>query len=746
MQCTKSYRESLHTVLKNHIPQEIIDKGNRDKSWTYGYHHGYDVVVISKDGSLGEIVNINGLYIGLPKAPKDIRFSKLKQEDQKWRRYDVPSELKDFGKLYSDEKNIDTKIDEVQTRHAKFIEDDFRKLNEGDWFMCDGKEMYLTGYNYGFLQHYKLFDLSRYADFREPQRDYFLWIEACLADSRCSGSLYLKSRRSFFSVCSASILIFRAIRTKNAKFPIVSMTEDAAKIFFQSHIVPPFNDLPKHLQPQRTGEMSPKKELVLDAPKKKITTNNKSDGSEDGLNTLITFRASTLNAYDGWFVQMSVNDETGKFLNTDINNYWSVHKKCHVIGNKVFGKALFGSTANPLNKGGKEFQDFYEDSKITKRTKNGMTTTGLYALFIKADLMQMGYYDEWGYAVVGDPEQPIINEIGEMISDGAKSFLDEIESKLSDNIQLLNQQKRDFPRIDYDAFLDEDASAMFGTEGLVNNKNFIKVFRTTDKFKEQVFRFDLYWKDGIKDTTVELRRSVNGRFEGSWLPPVELRNNITERDGKKYPLNGKLGAFGCDPYDADRTRFKGSSMLGFIGLTKSNSLDLNPKEQNKMFLRYNHRANTVEEAEEDVIKALVYFSMPILPETNKKSLVTTLYKRGYRKFVLENPLKPKSKLSPDDIKYGGISSHITNIPEQETALQSWIHENVPSEIDENDLKVPFIEALEDAELYTRQNRQQRDGTVAWMYAVLATSDKIKPKELLNLADTTIDFEKLFSVN
>src|SRR5699024_7644300 len=123
---------------------------------------------------------------------------------------------------------------------------------------------------------------------------------------------------------------------------------------------------------------------------------------------------------------------------------------------------------------------------------------------------------------------------------------------------------------------------------LVNNKNFIKVFRTTDKFKEQVFRFDLYWKDGIKDTTVEMRRSVNGRFEGSWLPPVELRNNITERDGKKYPLNGKLGAFGCDPYDADRTRFKGSSMLGFIGLTKSNSLDLNPKEQNKMFLRYNH--------------------------------------------------------------------------------------------------------------------------------------------------------------
>lgn len=186
--------------------------------------------------------------------------------------------------------------------------------------------------------------------------------------------------------------------------------------------------------------------------------------------------------------------------------------------------------------------------------------------------------------------------------------------------------------------------------------------------------------------------------------------------------------------------------MGFVGLTKNNDLDLHEHEKNKMFLRYNHRPATVEEAEEDVIKALVYFSMPILPETNKKSLVKTLYARGYRKFVLDNPLKPKSKLAPDDIKYGGISSHATNIPDQQTALQSWINENVPAEIDENNIKVPFIEALEDAELYTRDNRQERDATVGWMYAVLATSDKIKPKEPLSSADTAVDFTTIFSVN
>ena len=178
-----------------------------------------------------------------------------------------------------------------------------------------------------------------------------------------------------------------------------------------------------------------------------------------------------------------------------------------------------------------------------------------------------------------------------------------------------------------------------------------------------------------------------------------------------------------------------------------NQFDLLEKDRCKMFLHYNFRPDTKEEAEEDIIKTLVYFSMPILPETNKKSLVETLYKRGYRKFVLNNPLKQKKNLSPDDLKYGGITSHNTNIPDQQNALESWIKENIPYSVNEDNIKVPFYDVIEDAELYTREDRQKRDGTVAWMYAVLATSDTIKPKEaILDTANTQINFTELFSVN
>ena len=506
------------------------------------------------------------------------------------------------------------------------------------------------------------------------------------------------------------------------------------------------SNLAKHLQPQRVGEVAPKRELEFTAPKRKITANNRGDGVVDGLDTIISYLASTIDAYDGWQVTFSINDEIGKFKNVNINDYWEqAHKMCHVVGSEVVGKALCGSTANPPNKGGRNYQEFYENSKLSTRDDTGQTKTGLYGLFIKAELMQMGYYDRFGYAVVGTPEEPILNELGKYISIGSKEFLDNKEAACGGDLRKLNSQKRNHPRVDSDAFLDEDASTMFGTEGLVNHKTFLKTWRYTDKYKETVFRFDLSWEDGIPDTKVKLTRNPNGRFEGCWLPPVELRNDVLMFDDVKYPANAHIGAFGCDPYDADRTRFKGSSMLGLVGITKSNSTYLTERDRNKMFLRYNHRPATVEEAEEDIIKALVYFSMPILPETNKKSLVTTLYKRGYRRFVLENPLKPHSKLSPDDLKYGGISSHNTNIPDQQTALQSWIYENLPSQIDENALKVPFVDALEDAEIYTRENRQQRDATVAWMYAVLATSDKIKAKEPIDTSNTNIDFEKLFTI-
>lgn len=729
----KSYRKNLHSILTDHISEQIINERNNSKLWKYGYNEEYDIVTISKNGTIGQIIIINDLKIALPEQPKQIRGYNLQSHHQKWKRYEVPKELMYFDKYYKDESNIDSVLNSVYRKHIDFITDDINRIENGTFFMNDGEPIYITGFHYFFLQHYFLTNMRRYGDFRMPQRDYFIWLEACFADQRCLGSLLLKARRSYFSTSSGSIVLCDSILTKNAFFPIVSKKDKDAQTLFSDHIVKPLNALPKHLQPQRTGEVSPKQELLYSAPKKKITTNQKATSSgSDGLNTLVTFYSTTIDAYDGTQVHKSINDEIGKLKgNLDINEYWDqAHKMCHIVGSKVVGKAICGSTANPPNQGGKNYDLFYNNSKLVTRGKTGQTKTGLYCIFIPADYSLYGYCDEYGYAVIDDPEEPIKNEIGDLIKDGAKSYLDQQELACAGNQKKLNAQKRNNPRVDTDAFLDEDASSMYGTEGVTNHANFLKTFEKKSKYEELVVKFDLYWKDGIKDNPkgVEMKRSNNGRFQSSWMPLIEFRNQVNIKDGgKKYPVNTAIGAFGVDPYQSDRAKYGTGSNQGFVGVTKNNDYLLVPNERNKVFLYYNHRADTIEEAIDDVIKAMVYFSMPILPETNKDKLVTTLYNRGYRGYVLEDPTKLKSELSPDGKKYGGIYSSKDSVPHQEEALKTFIIENINDDVDEDDMKIPYLKMLEELQIYHGGIRQKCDTTVALQLAVLANT-KYKKKE------------------
>ena len=56
----------LYKVLKDFIPKSVISNKNKAKSWKYGYDAKYDIVVISKDGTIGDIYDINGLIIAIP--------------------------------------------------------------------------------------------------------------------------------------------------------------------------------------------------------------------------------------------------------------------------------------------------------------------------------------------------------------------------------------------------------------------------------------------------------------------------------------------------------------------------------------------------------------------------------------------------------------------------------------------------------------------------------------------------------
>ena len=61
----------LYKVVEDYVPKNVLSNKNRNHSWLYGYNEKYDLIVISKSGQIGEILYISGLYIALPKQPKE---------------------------------------------------------------------------------------------------------------------------------------------------------------------------------------------------------------------------------------------------------------------------------------------------------------------------------------------------------------------------------------------------------------------------------------------------------------------------------------------------------------------------------------------------------------------------------------------------------------------------------------------------------------------------------------------------
>ena len=53
------YEQSLITTLDNYIKPSVISRLNKNKKWEYGYNKDHDVIVISKTGKIGEIVEIH---------------------------------------------------------------------------------------------------------------------------------------------------------------------------------------------------------------------------------------------------------------------------------------------------------------------------------------------------------------------------------------------------------------------------------------------------------------------------------------------------------------------------------------------------------------------------------------------------------------------------------------------------------------------------------------------------------------
>ena len=703
---------SLYKIDNEKVKQSVIVSRNKAKSWVYGYDKVLDIIVISKSGQVGEIYFINGLYIALP-----LETDKVINTNNRWKASEYPKELSKIKTIF----DWNRKDNAFKSKYVDYIEDSFNFRENGLFFMNNGKPSYITGSHYMYLQWSKI-DVGL-PDFRESNRIYWIFWEACKADFRSFGMCYLKNRRSGFSFMSSSETSNIATMAKDARLGICSKTGDDAKKMFTDKVVPIVKNYPFFFKPVQDGMDNPKTELAFRVPASKITKKNMDEehGAEmEGLDTTIDWKTTSDNAYDGEKLLFLVEDEAAKLLApNNILNGWRVRKTCLRLGSKVIGKCMMGSTSNALSKGGGNYKNMYEDSNPNKRSANGQTKSGLYSLFIPMEWNFEGYMDEYGFPVFEDPIKPIKGIDGEMIDIGVISYWNNEVSSLKSDADALNEFYRQFPRTESHAFRDESKQSLF---------NLTKIYQQIDNndgmLKDTVLtRGNFTWKNGEPDTEVVWSPTLRGRFLISWMPNFTHRNNIIVRNGKKYPGNEDMGSFGCDSYDISGVVGGGGSNGALHGLTKFH-FDHGPK--NEFFLEYISRPQTAEIFFEDVLMALVFYGMPVLAENNKPRLLYHLKNRGYRAYSINRPDKHLSKLSKTELELGGMPNSSEDVKQAHaTAIESYIEEYVGIDTEgtyrESDEmgSMYFNKTLEDWAKFDINNRAKHDASISSGLAIMA---------------------------
>jgi len=713
------YEQNLVKTVEP-IKHTTLHRLNKSKKWKYGYNKEQDLIVISKTGQVGEIIDIQGLVIGLPPVPKN-----LNKKANKWTVKEYPKELKNIKSIF----DWQSYSNEFKEKWEGYIDEEFNNRENGYWFYNKDVPTYITGTHYMYLQWSKI-DVG-HPDYREANRLFYIFWEAVKADTRAYGMCYLKNRRSGFSFMASGETVNLATISGDARFGILSKSGSDAKKMFTDKVVPISLNYPFFFKPIQDGMDRPKTELAYRVPASKLT--RKSIQSKEtrvemeGLDTTIDWKNTGDNSYDGEKLKLLVHDESGKWERPDnILNNWRVTKTCLRLGSRIIGKCMMGSTSNALEKGGGNFKKLYNDSDVTKRNNNGQTKSGLYSLFIPMEWNYEGFIDEHGQPVFDTPKEEIVlDPFGDTIDTGVIDYWNNEVEGLKGDQDALNEYYRQFPRTTEHAFRDETKNSIFNLAKIYEQIDYNDDLRNTNIITTGNFQ----WEAGVKDTKVMFLPSPQGRFKVSWIPNADVQNRSIVKNGIKYPGNEHMGAFGCDSYDISGTTDGKGSKGALHGLTKFSMEDAPPST---FFLEYIARPQTAEIFFEDVLMACVFYGMPLLAENNKPRLLYYFKRRGYRGYSMNRPDRLWNKLSVTEKEIGGIPNSSEDIKQAHAAaIEMYIDKYIGLKEDGTYGSMYFNDTLNDWSKFDINNRTRFDAAISSGLAVMAChKDMYRPNAAL----------------
>lgn len=706
---------------------EFFPESNYFKKW---YDKEEDAVMICPKGTLGKVISLDDLNIRLPKAParSRIKYSKLKKVDQFWKREEMPEGLTP--------KNVDNFTD--------FILEQFRLRREGMWFMNNGEPVYLTGSFWFALQWGKMIDNGGYMDFKEAQLEMSYHMEACARDPRSLGQFFLKSRRTGFTYMVLFMrMLERATGMKNGRLGMMSKSEDDVEEAFQKFSYA-FLELPFFFQPVVKGKADSLSKLFFGKPSD--TTREaklaKDTSSNDYLNTEIDHRPTKNDSYDSAKLNEFLGDEYAKLKKpTDCVEHLGTIKPAMMPSGRVVGKCWIGSTVGPLDKGGENFRSIDKMSNVNERSAlTGNTVSGLYSFFLPAHKNQEICTDKYGKCWEVAPPEGTLDVHGGEIRFGSIEFLkDKADEARKKSDKALNAHYRAEPMSREHAYRDKDDECQFNI-----NKLYEQIDYNDSHDENQLYvTGNFAWKDGVKDTEVVFHPNDKGRFKLAWLPSMAddtkgLINNVNVKGNKVYPLN-TFGYLASDPFSV-RSAAGGHGSSGAVHGFCSEAIG--NLEKNDCFLEYLCRPKTEDIFFEDVVMAMHFYGIMILPELNRVDLCRYIRNRGYRPFVLERLDKKKKDLTPHEEEYGGQQmSGVSILNDHLTAINNYIENfvgiagsNNPYRSEGEVGRFPFNDTLADWKSFNPDKRTKHDASISSGLGIMAIN-KSKYKEIQAKVET-----------
>ena len=584
--------------------------------------------------------------------------------------------------------------------------------------MNNGVPIYITGLHYFYIQWCKI-DIG-YPEYRDRDRRFFTYWQACVVDPECYGMIMVKHRREGATFKGAAITLEYITRTRNANGGLLSKTGADAKEFFYK-VVKMFRSLPPFYQPMIAGTDNPKTILEFDKPGERITKSTRTVQMSDALESKIEWKNTAENSFDSYKLARFVCDEGGKWEEANVYKNWQVVKP--TLSNRLLGKAFFPSTVNEMTrKGGEKFKFLWDGSDPNSRNLNDQTDEGLYRYFTPAyDGLEYGnqvFIDEYGNSVIETPEKPIMGVNGRYIKVGAKQFLQNIRDSLKNNTNALAEHKRQYPWSPEEAFRVETDNCSFDAERLYQQQEWNDLYAG-----RLITQGNFIWRNGF-GSDVDFIPSRTGRWKVTWVPMPEQQNLVSrDRLGRLVPGNITTVVSGADPYDHSKTTdARGSSGASYV------FRPYNPAVEGtyQFVCQYIHRPPTVFEFYEDILKQVIFYGCQILVENNKIGMINWFEEKGFKHYLMKRPESTHTQSSKRQTTLGIPTSGDVVRDGLINNLEKYVVDCCGYDIESGEGGTLFFsELVQDLLIFDAGNWQKYDATVAAGLTLLATQKAVR---------------------